>query len=187
VLFRSDGETEVYREKITANKPLPGIVERFRSSFILDNGMEMTAKEFDSLMLINHLGKYWKTYKSGSKLYRTGNALLIGGGGGMLGGIVLTGFYFLWVPNGSLWGRSDSPWGSFFEPIRNLGIVVFCAGFAIMTTAVPLIITGQVKRSVFVDTYNEHCAGKYPSEITENVLSWKLAPSMNGLSFTLNF
>jgi hypothetical protein len=43
------------------------------------------------------------------------------------------------------------------------------------------------KRFVFVDTYNEYCAGKRPLEVSETIVTWKFQPSVGGLSFSLNF
>jgi hypothetical protein len=158
----------------------PAIVDRRRSNFILDNGTKMDEDEFELFMIANHVERYWKTYSSGKRLFKTGKILLIvGGSGATLGGAILINHYVLVVQDGSILERDQTN--------RNTGLVFFCTGMAVLTVALPLLITGIVKRNTFVDTYNERCAGKRPSEISENVLSWKLQPMANGLSVTLNF
>jgi hypothetical protein len=140
----------------------------------------MDEDEFETFMIENKLSQYWKTYTSGKKLFKTGRGLLIGGGSALLGGAALTGISYS-AANGSLLGAL------IFAPVFIIGIGVIIVGAAILSVSLPFLITGSVKRNVFIDTYNEQCAGRNPSEVSENVLSWRLQPMANGLSFTLNF
>jgi hypothetical protein len=169
---------------------LPAIVDRRRSDFIFDNGTKMDESEFELFMMANNVERYWKKYNSGKRLYRTGTIMMISGGGAVVLGSALVGFYFLFVPTGSLFGdptNVNAIWNGLFQPYRDIGRIVVGLGSVAFTTALFLTIAGTVKRNTFVDTYNERCAGKHPSEVSENVLSWKLQPMANGLSFTLNF
>ncbi|MDR0603390.1 MAG: hypothetical protein LBG80_03695 [Bacteroidales bacterium] len=176
----ANGDIDVYEGRSASNTLLPGIIEKKWSTFILDNGTEMSEDEFEFFMMSNKLERYWDTYKSGNKLFNTGRGLLIGGAGGILGGAAIVGFSYL-LADGSLLGAL------IMMPFEILGYVVMVAGAAVFTVGIPLALVGKSKRYTFIDDYNEHCAGRYPSEVSENVISWKLTPSFNGLSFTLNF
>jgi hypothetical protein len=166
---------------MTTPTPFPAIVERNMSGFMLDNGIVMDEEAFESFMLANHLGYYWKTYTDGTKMFKTGKGLLIGGGAAVLGGMAIASMYYY------VSGETVSFGDYVKRPLARFGIAISCAGALILTAGIPLTIIGSLKRSTFVSSYNEHCAGKYPTEVSENVLNWKLSPSVNGFSFTLNF
>jgi hypothetical protein len=184
----ANGEIDVYDpEKNTLTsaaakeEPLPRIVEIMRSDFLLDNGTEMDEDKFEYLLMTNDLERYWETYKSGKRLFKTGRGLLIGGGGGIVGGAIIIGLSYAAGGSGS---ELDA---IVMAPILVMGIGVAVAGAVVFSVGIPLTITGSVKRTVFMNIYNEDCAGKYPSEISATVLNWKLSPSVGGLNFTLNF
>ncbi|MDR1180881.1 MAG: hypothetical protein LBL13_02750 [Bacteroidales bacterium] len=176
-----DEEETFANNDMTVATPFPAIVERNMSGFMFDNGIVMDEEALESFMIENHLGYYWKTYTDGSRMLKAGKGLLIGGGAAMLGAMAITSMYYYVAGETVSFGNYAK------RPFARFGIAVSCAGALILMAGIPLTIVGSLKRSAFVTSYNEHCAGKYPSEVSENVLSWRLSPSVNGFSFTLNF
>jgi hypothetical protein len=158
----------------------PTIEHRRGIDFKMSNGEEWDDSRFEYFLQGHRLDNLWQTFASGSRMFKTGRGLMIGGGSGLVLGAGMI-FISVIIADGSILG------GIMMLPLAIMGGIITLPGLVLVAVGLPLMLTGSAKRRNFVNEYNENYAGKHPSQLSENVVTWKVGLVGNGIGFALHF
>jgi hypothetical protein len=166
----------------------PTIEHRRGTDFKMSNGEEWSDSRFEEFLKGYRLGDIWQPFASGSRMFNTGRGLLIGGAPTLVFGIGIILYGVSRSRESYLYGYYYDTWAmSGATSIIIWGAVITWGGVMLVAVGLPLTLTGSAKRRNFVNEYNENYAGKHPSQLSENVVTWKVGLVGNGVGFALHF
>jgi hypothetical protein len=151
----------------TANKPLPFLKSRYRSTFIFDNGITMDKTAFKLFLSGNYIGHLWIDYANAQRLSNAGTTTLIG-------------CVFLEVFGISMATREKK------EHLSATSVGMITLGALLGVASIPLFVTGNKREQKVIETYNSQYAGKPKVHYTQQLIL-KLEGTNNGLGLKLTF
>lgn len=158
---------------VTAVPANAGFITKVDDTYIL--GDRTMTKEQYLDFIKNNCAEAWQSYQKGNKLWKAGWGLLGSGIGIFVAGtsVYCVGAYDFYNQK-----KTRTPYNQ--TMIAN-GIIVMCAGSALMTGSIPCLIVGGIKRNNSHEVYNEVITR------SATALTFGIQPSSNGLAMVMQF